>query len=102
MCAPSLRGAIGLHEGLSNRIITHACFHQCEGTDHRDWNIFRLVVLVMADELHTVFPFGFMDVFYRHELVPIDIGRYKVHFTPENPVLHVVYLLVKDNIAAFE
>ena len=59
-------------------------------------------MLVMADELHTVFPFGFMDVFYRHELVPIDIGRYKVHFTPENPVLHVVYLLVKDNIAAFE
>lgn len=56
----------------------------------------------MADELHAVFPFGFMDVFYRHELVPIDIGRYKVHFTPENPVLHVVYLLVKDNIAAFE
>ena len=56
----------------------------------------------MTDELHTVFPFGFVNVFYRHELVPIDVGRYKLHFTPENPILHIMHLLVKDNIAAFE
>ena len=103
VCAlPPLLGMRGIDARLSYGIVAHTRFHQCKSADHRNRNVLGLVVLVMTDELHAIFLFGFVDVLDRYEFISVDISRDQVHFPPKNTVLHVAYLLVKDNIAAFK
>ena len=56
---------------------------------------------ILADELDAAGFLGFLDIFDGHVLLAVDVDRQQIHVAPEN-IVYVAYLLIEDDIAAFE